>query len=296
MWEIQTIRRKEFIMLRDKFSKEDLEKLLDEYKSVANVAAYVSVSYSTVYSWYVKYGIKLLPSCCTIYDSLREIHFTDRQKSIVLGSILGDGCIKKNKSSKTARLQIGHGGKQVKYLEWKKEQLSPFVRCISKAEEPGTKRVICGKECTSSGYWIFNTIAHPDLNWFYNTYSFNGKKKVHSSIIDSLDEIALAIWMADDGSFSTRGKNSIRGSIATCSFSFEENEILIEALRKFYKGNITLSKMKDGNPILYLSDSVAIKDMLNIIVPILPECIHYKLVPQRLTREAPYENKDGDTV
>jgi len=276
-------------------SKEELVSLLDKYKTVGKVSAELSLPYSTIYSWYVKYGVKLLPSCSSIYNDLREVSFTDRQKSIVLGSILGDGCIKKSKSSKNARLQIGHGGKQFQYLDWKKKQLNPFVRCISKAEDPGTIRVICGKECVSSGYWIFNTISHPDLNWFYNTYSFMGRKRVSPLIVDMLDEVSLAIWLADDGSFSSRGKTSIRGSIATCSFSFEENEILVKALKRFYPGNITLSKMTDGNPILYISDTEAIKEMLSVVVSILPKCIHYKFVPQRLDAEL-LVNKDEGIV
>jgi hypothetical protein len=268
-------------------SKDVLQYLLDEFKSVGKVSAELALSYSTVYSWYKKYEIQLPPSCMTIDQELRSVDFSDFQKSIVLGSILGDGCIKKRKCSKNASLQIGHGGKQLEYLKWKKEKLSPFVKTISKAEEPGTIKQICGKECVSSGYWIFNTIAHPNLNDFYNRFSFRGKKRVHDSVIKDLDWVSLAIWLADDGSFSSRGKTSIRGSIATCSFTFEENEILIEALKSFYSGNVTLSKMKDGNPILYLSDTKAILDMLSNVLPILPECIHYKFVPQRLRAKLP---------
>lgn len=261
-------------------SKEILENLLSKHKSVGKVAVELSIPYSTIYSWYKKYNITLLPSCMTIYEELRSIDFSETQKSVVLGSILGDGSLLKNRRSKNARLQIGHCTKQLDYLKWKDGLLKPFSSKITQAEIPGPK-IIMGKESWSSGYYLMNTIAHPTLTEYFNKYYVKGKKRVHKDIIEDLDILALAIWLADDGSFSLRKECNIalRGSIATCSFYEDELNILVKALSKFYGGHIGIDKY---NNTLVMTNTKEIESLLDNVLTILPECIHYKFVPQRL--------------
>ncbi len=262
-----------------------LVNLLNDHGSVGKVAAHLSIPYSTLYAWYKKYKIDLPPSCMTIYNELRSVEFTRTQKSVVLGSILGDGGLIKQKSSKNARLQMGHCTKQFGYLKWKTKLLTPF--CQSKpvlAEKPG-KKIIQGKKSCTSGYYIANTISHPDITEYYNKYYFGGKKRVHTDVIDELDALGLAIWLADDGSFTFRKdcKYSIRGSIATCSFYREEIDLLVLALSKFYNGHLYIGQ----DNIIYLSGTYHLNKLLDIITDILPKSIHYKLAPQRLIRKAP---------
>lgn len=272
-------------MKRKILKKEELEKLLKKHVSVGNVSSCLSIPYSTVYAWYKKYNIKLLPSCMTIYDELRFTPLSDIHKSVILGSILGDGSLLKNRRSKNARLQIGHCTKQLGYLKWKKELLAPFVNKLTLAEKPGPK-IINGKESWSSGYYLINTIAHPDITKYYNKYYYKGKKGVIEEVIHELDLLSLAIWLSDDGSFSFHGKNktALRGSIATCSFNKEELEILISALGRFFTGSMAIDSY---NNTIRLGKTSHINDLLNEITNILPKSIHYKFVPQRLTRKAP---------
>jgi len=272
-------------MKRKILKKEELKSLLSKYESVGKVSSYLSIPYSTVYSWYKKYDIELLPSCMTIYEELRSIDFSDIHKSVLLGSILGDGSLLKNRRSKNARLQIGHCTKQLDYLKWKKELLNPFVKKVTLAEKPAPK-IINGKKSWSSGYYFINTIAHPDVTKYYNKYYYKGKKRVIEEIVHKLNPLSLAIWLADDGSFSVHGNNkkALRGSIATCSFFKEELEILMEALSRFFKGSMSIDS---HNNTIRLGKTLAISNLLDEISNILPESIHYKLVPQRLMSKAP---------
>lgn len=270
-------------MKRHILEKEKLEELLIEYKSVGKVSSYLALPYSTVYAWYKKYDIQLLPSCMTIYEELRSVDFSDTHKSVLLGSILGDGSLLKNRRSKNARLQIGHCTRQLGYLKWKKELLNPFVNRVTLAEKPGPK-IINGKNSWSSGYYFINTIAHPDITEYHNKYYVKGKKRVIEEVIHKLDPLSLAILLADDGSFSFSGKYSLRGSIATCSFRVDEIELLIEATSKFFKGSMGIDRY---NNTIRLGRTKPINDLLDMVTEILPECIHYKFVPQRLTRKAP---------
>lgn len=262
------------------YDKNYLEQLLLEYGTVGKVAVCLNKPYSTVYAWYKKFDISLPPSCMTIYEELRSIDLSSIHKSVILGSILGDGCLIKQKSSKNARLQIGHCTKQLGYLKWKQSLLNPFCKTDPILAEHTGEKVINSKLSFSSGYYILNTIAHPGITDYYLKYYFGGKKRVHVDVINDLDELALAIWLADDGSFTFRKecKYSLRASIATCSFYKDELELLVLALSKFYSGNITIDKRN----ILCMSDTYHIDKLLNTIVGILPESIHYKLAPQRL--------------
>jgi len=271
-------------MKRIRLSKEKLQELIDCYKSVGKVAVELAIPYSTIYSWYKYYKIDLLPSCMTIYEELRSVNISDIQRSVILGSILGDGSLLKNRKSKNARLQIGHCTRQLGYLKWKKKLLSPFVKRITLAEKPGPKMIV-GKESYSSGYYFINTIAHPDITEYFNKYYVKGKKRVIEEVIENLDLLSLCIWLADDGSFSFHGsKTALRGSIATCSFTESEISILMIALKKFFKGSMNIDTY---NNTIRLGRTKYIHELLDMVTYILPECIHYKFVPQRLMCETP---------
>jgi hypothetical protein len=268
-------------MKRHKLDKIEMSKLIEEHKSVAKVASVLSLPYSTIYAWFKSYDIELLPSCMTIYEELRSVDLSNIHKSVIIGSILGDGSLLKGKHSKNARLQIGHCTKQLDYLKWKKDLLSPFVNRLTLAELPGPK-IINGKDSFSTGYYFINTIAHPGITEYYNKYYINGRKSVSETLIHELDWLSVAILLADDGSFTFRKDNkySLRGSIATCSFNREEQNILIKTLSNFYGGSI---KVDESNNTLRLGGgSKYIDDLLNEVISILPKCIHYKFAPQRL--------------
>lgn len=271
-------------MKREKVSEQNLKKLLDEKGSVGNVSAFLGIPYSTVYAWYKGYKITLPPSCMTIYDELRETPLSAQQKSVVLGSVLGDGSLRKNKRAKNVRLQIGHSDLQLDYLKWKKDLLAPFAIRLTRVEEPGPK-IISGVQSYSNGYTLLNTIVHSDITKYYNKYCFYGKKRVHPDLIQELDPLALAIWLADDGSFSLRKDciYSLRGSIATDCFTYKEHLILRDALSKFFNGTITIGNVGTDQHRIYLSGTEAVDSLLDLITPILPSSIHYKLVPQRLS-------------
>jgi hypothetical protein len=268
-------------MKREKISKEKLVTMLKELKSVGKVASELSIPYSTVYSWYKNYGVELQPSCMTIYDELRKTPFSNIHKSVIIGSILGDGSLIKQRHSKNARLQIGHCERQLDYLKWKKSLLNPFVNKITRAEKAGPK-IINGKNSFTTGYYIINTIAHPEVNSYYARYYYKGKKRVNTDIVEELDWLSVAIWMADDGSFTFRKDStySLRASVATCSFNVFELELLIKALKNFYTGTISIDTY--NNTLRLGGGSKHLANFLDNISNVLPKCIHYKLAPQRL--------------
>lgn len=53
------------------------------------------------------------------------MHVTQRQDAIILGTLLGDGCLERNGTH--ARLRLEHGISQKSYLLWKYEELKDIV-------------------------------------------------------------------------------------------------------------------------------------------------------------------------
>lgn len=268
----------------ENYSKETLEELMASLGSMGKVATTLSLPYGTVRTWFNKYGLYRPESCRHIFHELRNTPMSDVHKSVILGSILGDGGLQLPKHSKNVKLAIKHCLKQKGYLEWKKRLLDPFSRPIYKVTDPGIIS-ICGKEVYNTGSFATYTMCHPDITTFFKDYYVSNKKKVNIKVIDTLDLLAVSIWIADDGSFYSHKKwnNIIGGHICTNSFTYEDQLILKKALSKFFSGNITiLPTGSNGQFSIKLSGSKSLDKFLTDIRGVLPECIHYKLDPQRL--------------
>ncbi len=267
-------------------NKELLKSLMDELGSMGKVAVYLGRSYGTVRAWYNKYKLNRPESNRTVYHELRNVDFSIIQKSVVLGSILGDGGLHIPKKGKNALLYIKHCSKQKPYLIWKKELLDPFSRPVYKTSDPGIV-YINGVQTHDSGSFATYTISHPTLTEFYEKFYHGGKKGVHESVIENLDLLALSIWLSDDGSFysDSRFNGVCGGKICTNSFSYKEQLILVEAVKKFYGNdgiNIIPHNKDKTQYVIKFTNSENTSMMLKSIREVLPECIHYKLDPQRL--------------
>lgn len=265
-------------------SKEELVSFHDEYGSITKVAAEIGRNYATVRSWYSYYDIIVNKSSMTVFQEIRETPMSAANKSIVVGSILGDGTLRKPSKSKNVMLEISHCEKQLGYLKWKQGMLSPFSRKIRKCEEASLK-LIGDIKVNASNFFRFNTICHPDITSLYNESYVDGYKGVSKSLVEKIDLLAMAVWFADDGSIK-RGRDRIPcgASIATNSFTYEENVMLIGAVSKFFKGKIYTKKVTNKYKgqlreyyLLYLSGKEPTVNFLKEIKSVLPSCIYYKL-------------------
>lgn len=265
-------------------SKEELIDLHNKLGSITKVAASLTYSYATVRSWYEYYGIITNKSNMNIYHEIKEIPMNQQQISVVLGSLLGDGYVRKASKCKNALLEISHCEKQLPYLKWKHDILRPFSRPIKQTEKEG-KKFICGREVNISNFYRFNTIVHPDITNIFNKYYRKGLKGVDSAIIDDIDLIAMSIWFSDDGTIK-RDRNGapIMCNICTNSFTYDEHVILVRAVQKFFKGTTKIvSKHVEYNGenreyfMIQMTGKKHVCDFLNTMKLILPECIHYKL-------------------
>ena len=103
--------------------KNNKELLYDLYvtqgKSLSDIAAMYSKSAMTVRSWLINNKISIRPSTQDIYKEMKATSFTQVQKSLLIGSLLGDGSINKGKDCINARFFERHGEAQHDYLVWK---------------------------------------------------------------------------------------------------------------------------------------------------------------------------------
>jgi len=109
--------------------------------------------------------------------------FNEDQWQIVLGSLLGDGCLVAKKTK--ARLRLGHGPKQTSYLLWKGNILN--------AEGPWIDANKNGEMAISSNHLM----AFASLQGRKYT-----KARIPYNLINGIEAKGISIWYMDDGSLS----------------------------------------------------------------------------------------------
>ena len=200
-----------------------------------------------------------------LYTKEALLMFNDEQEQILLGSVLGDGCI----MSRTSRNPIYtecHSIHQMEYLSWKQKRMYPFMRDL----EIGHKGTAV----------MMRSRALPQLGFYRNVFYPNNKKIVPVEILEWLDDLALAVWFMDDGTVSQR---DTMFSIATCSFDARTNGMLQGWLATKYKLWFTVSWAKGGGynkdglyPYLRLQKECS-RRFIEIIEPHIVPSMRYKL-------------------
>ena len=113
---------------------------------------------------------------------------TQLQRSIIIGSLLGDGYLRVVPGRKAALLEINHAFSQKGYVDWKYNMLASLCRSAPKARANNGERIA----------YRFSTRQHRELTDLYKLFYRNGKKLIPNNLC--LDPIMLAVWFMDDGS------------------------------------------------------------------------------------------------
>lgn len=212
-------------------------------------------------------------------------------KGIIAGMILGDGCLSFS-GGKNAFLRIQHGEKQKEYLDYKVKILKQLTNVTTYTIKPS------GKNNPYTQY-ACKTRRHPLYTRLRNIIYPKGKKEVSMTWLSWLNEQGLALWYMDDGSLVKRcsydkiGARRIYGrliSLHTCSFSFEQNQLLQAFLVERFglEFNIKLHSKKTGYYKLAAGAKTANK-LFEIIEPYIVPCLKYKLDMQY--QQQPYEGR-----
>lgn len=196
------------------------------------------------------YGIKR-KGATFIRRLTNEQPLSQESKDVIVGSLLGDGCI-----DKWGNFREKHSEKQVEYLEWKASFLkeiwnnNPFTYYVGIDKRSGTKIYTFQFVCKVHSFTIdARKMFYPD-----------DKKCLPENIENLMNAFILAIWFMDDGITDWGYRNGIKkyNVLPTCrlcseSFSEEENNILRKIL--FNKWGLT-TKLRFKTPNLKLQPRI----------------------------------------
>lgn len=193
---------------------------------------------------------------------------TKEQQSLILGTLLGDGCLEKQNIN--SRLKIDHYSISKDYVFWKYKILENLA-----ADKPRIIRQLdkrSGKICER---WAFATRSEPLLNPYFDLFYKTGKKILNSKFVKLFKHpLSLAVWLMDDG-YKRNDCNAIRFS--TDSFALDENLILQECLKMNF--GIDSKIHKKGNVWNIYIPTREMNKIREIILPYISEVksMMYKL-------------------
>jgi recombination protein RecA len=193
-----------------------------------------------------------------LFNPLARQFFTDEQEQILLGGLLGDGCIMDRDSRNPIYVET-HSVHQLEYINWKQSKLYPFV----------TKVRIGHKE--EDAY--IHSVALPQLKFYRGAFYPAGHKIVPVEALDWMDDLAVAVWYMDDGSLS-QPSGQIR--LHTCGFNLATVGMLQGWLATKYKVLTTVQMMKGKYPSLCVQKHCN-ERFFKIVEPYIIPSMRYKL-------------------
>ena len=182
---------------------------------------------------------------------------TQEQKSIIIGSILGDGYLRIVPGRKNAFLEINHSISEKDYVDWKHQELKNLVKSPPKARKGKGKRIA----------YRFFTKQHPEITKLYQEF-YQDREKVIPNF--KLNPLIIAVWFMDDGSKSYRTYY-----LNTQCFDYQSQQRLIQMLKEQYGIESSLNRDKEYYRLRIKQSSAKRfkKSIQNYIIPTM----EYKL-------------------
>lgn len=140
----------------------------------------------------------------------QSYNLNEVQHDVIIGSILGDGCITKPKQTTYHHFAVSHAEDQIDYLSYKFR----ILKSLCKIDELKNKTV--GKDAKNKQklYWFYT--RHLPVISEYRNYSL-------VDVLDNLNATSLLIWYLDDGFIQ-----GCRYSISATRFSLEESNYILD--------------------------------------------------------------------
>lgn len=189
---------------------------------------------------------------------------TEFERSIIIGSVLGDGYMRIMPGRSNAFLEINHSIKAREYVDYKYKSLEKICESAPKERATNEGRIA----------YRFFTKQHKELTEIYNQFYKNNKKIIPKDLI--LNPVVLAVWYMDDGS-KCRDHDIY---LNTQQFSINDQKILLFKLRSIGI-EARLNKDKKYHRIRILKTSI--KKFMDIITPHIFKSMQYKLVKLVMT-------------
>jgi len=200
---------------------------------------------------------------------------SDQQLQLVLGALMGDGALSPNVRDRSGtRFRMGHGARQVEYLDWK----------VSLLGNIGHSRTVNAKGAVFADFTPL-----PELAELHDAVYFgDGKKHLSWEYLKSLTPLALAVWYMDDGSFTVRSKGAQArtaggtGRVEICveAMSPGSRERLVRYLRDTHKLDVQLISKGTRQVSTILFTTAASEKFQKLVAPFVHPSMDYKLLPR----------------
>lgn len=203
------------------------------------------------------------------------IKWSREQYQVVIGTLLGDAHLSLSKKTHLPQYELVHSGRQIQYLEFVRNQLTPGSR-IRKRKDSDSYRF---------------RFTSPTLINLYNKFYQNNKKIIDEEILMNLDERGLAIWYMDDGYLSA-GKYV---ELCTHGYGKDDNEKISNFLNSEWEVDSKVYYLKPrrksgGGYFIHLS-KVGSARFLTLINDFLLDELRYKSYFKK--RQLKWEYKTG---
>ncbi len=195
----------------------------------------------------------------------KPIELTTQQHNLIIGSMLGDGHLRRSKSTHNTALYIKRALKDYDYLEWESKICSNLL-----TNAKITKRERFDKR-TEKTYYSCNFITKSlnELNSYYDSWYKNKIKVIPNDL--KLNAEIIGIWFCDDGCISSTSSKRFRISFATNSFSKDEVYFLRDLLNARYNENFIIYKYKTVEQYIISGADSASRALICDIDPVFPE-------------------------
>ena len=199
-------------------------------------------------------------------SSRSKVELTSRQEAVLVGTLLGDGCLAKH--GRHHRLHIKHKIAHRSLAELKYEVFGVFTSMPLHEFDQQLRGA--AYPCVQ-----FATRTHPIFSEWHSHFYRAGRKIVPEEIDSYLSGLSMAVWFMDDGAADYAG-----ATLQTHNFSADEVELLVSMLRRKFELEAN-SRGNKGRRIIYLKAS-SMNRFRELIEPHLLPDFEYKLVPRRL--------------
>ncbi len=200
---------------------------------------------------------------------------SDQQWQVILGSLMGDGHLAPNRRGRRGvRFRMGHGVKQVDYLDWKSSLLGN-IRQSRSVRRNGSVHV--------------DLTPLPELCEVRDVvYWGDGKKHLSEDFVKALTPLALAIWFMDDGSMSVRSKGlqrrtaGLSGRIEICveAMSPASRERVATHLRDTYAVDCRVRSAGSAHQAVLTMTTSGSRRFMELVASSVHPSMSYKLLPE----------------
>lgn len=189
-----------------------------------------------------------------------------KQKAILVGTILGDGHLEQN--GRHVRLRLDQGIKQADYLAWKYDEFKNLATANPRFIKEFHKRKNVFVERMH-----FSTYSDEVFDKWQALFYKNRTKIVPRNISEILvSPLSLAVWFMDDG-YKRNDCNALR--ISTDSFSLREHKLLVDCLLKNFSIHSVVHRKGEAFNI-YIPQASSQK-FCDIIRPYMIDSLLYKV-------------------